>query len=147
MAVVFRTKVAVIVVPKWPWITLRIHRVFNALYQNGRGLSKQLSHGRGAVVEGQPFGRLLTPYLPPALEVDTGLAGVFFFDAGGFVEGQDFLQCNPENLPEFAHVLGVISLPKLAVQGHPRNTGGLPYRDTVKTLRKPCVDVEGQGAM
>jgi len=70
--VTLRTKVAVIVVPKWPWKKLEIHRAFNISYQNGRGLFEQLSHGRGAVVEGQPFGRLLTPYLPPVLEVDTG---------------------------------------------------------------------------
>lgn len=47
MAVAFCTKVAVFYVPKWPWINLGIHRLFNASHQNGRGYFSSFWTGGG----------------------------------------------------------------------------------------------------
>ena len=47
MAVAFCTKMAAVFVPKWPWISLTIHRVFKALYQSGRSYFRSFLTGGG----------------------------------------------------------------------------------------------------
>ena len=90
---------------------------------------------------------VLAPDMLAALRIETRGAWGSILNTRRFVEGQNLFQSHPKNTPKVIYPVRVITLPKLSIERQPRNTGGPPWRYPMKSLRQPCVDIEGKRTM
>ena len=86
-----RTKVAVVCVPKWPWITRGMHKSFP---QSSLSLGR---HGRGAVVESKPLRRRLPPDRFTTFDHKCRRALLVLGDARTFVKREHLFQRHSED--------------------------------------------------
>ena len=63
-------------------------------------------------------GRLPHNGVAPA-HVNPRLLPFAFLYPGAPVDRQNLFQCHAEDLPEFVYAVGIVSLPKLVMQGNP----------------------------